>query len=241
MLGELVLKIRIFKSFMTETGKINWKRVIAVILLVTLILSIVYTVVKIIKAPYATTEEYTKIKSDYVLMFLQCMLGLIVMFIPSLVERKFSIDIPNYVEILYFIFLYCAIYLGEVHDFYYRIPNWDNVLHALSGAMLGTLGFSILSILNKSTRIGVYLSRSFLILFSFCFALSIGTVWEIYEYIFDGLFSLNMQKFKLKDGTVLIGRAALSDTMEDLIIDAASALIVILIRVLLIKRDKERE
>ena len=91
-------------------------------------------------------------------MLTQCILGLIVMFIPSIIERRWSIDIPNYMEILYFIFLYCAIYLGEVRNFYYLIPYWDTILHAFSGAMLGALGFTLVSILNDSAKIKIVLS-----------------------------------------------------------------------------------
>ena len=64
-------------------------------------------------------------------------------------------------------------------------------------------------------------------IFAFCFALAVGTIWEIYEFACDGLLSLNMQKFALEDGTLLIGREALQDTMEDLIVDAVSALVVV--------------
>ncbi len=89
-------------------------------------------------APSETSDLVTtKVKSDYALMLLQCVLGIFVMMIPSIVEKKKSIDIPDPIEIIYFIFLYCAIYLGEVHNFYYLIPYWDSILHAFSGAVLG--------------------------------------------------------------------------------------------------------
>ena len=118
------------------------------------------------------------------------------------------INIPNYMYVLYFIFLYCAIYLGEVRNFYFVIPHWDTILHAFSGAMLGALGFSLVSILNGSKRLRLKLSPFFIALFAFCFALAAGSVWEIYEYTFDGLLTLNMQKYALEDGTLLVGRAA---------------------------------
>jgi len=171
-------------------------------------------------------------------MLIQCVLGVVVMMIPSILERKFSINIPNYMYILYFIFLYCAIYLGEVRNFYYVIPHWDTILHSFSGAMLGALGFILVNLLNDIERLDIRLSPFFVALFAFCFALAIGTIWEIYEYLFDGLLSLNMQKFALRDGTLLAGREALSDTMEDLIVDAVSACIVSVIGYFYIKKNK---
>jgi len=217
--------------------KYNWKNIAGWILLITLILSIIYSVVQIVRSPAEPHgDEYEKLKSDYVLMLTQCILGLIVMFIPSIIERRWSIDIPNYMEILYFIFLYCAIYLGEVRNFYYLIPYWDTILHAFSGTMLGALGFTLVSILNDSAKIKIVLSPFFVSLFSFSFALASGAIWEIYEYAFDGFLSLNMQKFALEDGTLLIGRAALSDTMQDLIVDAISALAVVTVGHFTIKK-----
>ena len=53
------------------------------------------------------------VKGDYALMLLQCILGLVVMMLPSVIERKWSIGIPNFMYVVYFIFLYCAIYLGR--------------------------------------------------------------------------------------------------------------------------------
>ena len=204
--------------------KRDWKKIIGNILFITLLLSIIYTIIRIVISPSGTGTGHDKVKSDYVLMLLQCILGLIVMMIPSAIERKFCIDIPNRMEVIYFIFLYCAIYLGEVRNFYYIIPHWDTILHAFSGAMLGALGFSLVIILNDAEKVKFDLSPFFISLFAFCFALAMGAIWEIYEFTFDGLLSLNMQKFALADGTNLIGHDALRDTMKDIIVDALSAL-----------------
>ena len=172
-------------------------------------------------------------------MLLQCTLGIVVMFLPSFVQKKFSIEIPDYMTIMYFIFLYCAIYLGEVHSFYYLIPRWDNILHAFSGAMLGALGLILVNILNNSENISVKLSPFFVALFAFCFALAAGALWEVYEFAGDGLFGLNMQKFTTADGIVLIGHEALFDTMMDIIIDASAALIVSIFGYISLKKHKK--
>ena len=222
------------------THKLDWKKIVGTFLLITLVLSLMYSIYKIIDAPseHMAVDESTRVKSDYVLMLVQCILGLVVMAVPSFIEKKWMISIPNYMYILYFVFLYCAIYLGEVRNFYFVIPHWDTVLHAFSGAMLGALGFSLVSTLNGSKRLKLNLSPFFVALFAFCFALAAGTIWEIYEYTFDGLLSLNMQKFALEDGSLLVGRAALADTMKDLIVDALSALIISIIGFFTIKKDK---
>jgi len=208
--------------------KWNWKKITGLILFITLIGSTIYNITMLFLSPAGVsgTEIYTRVKSDYALMLINCVLGLAVMMLPTLIERKLSINIPNYMYVFYFIFLYCAIYLGEVRSFYYLIPHWDTILHAFSGAMLGALGFSLISILNNTERVQVELSPFFISLFAFCFALSVGALWEIYEYTVDSFLSINMQRYMLRDGTQLIGHDALTDTMKDLIADAVSALVI---------------
>ena len=104
--------------------------------------------------------------------------------------------------------------------------------------MIGALGFSIVTLLNNTEEVPMNLSPLFVALFSFCFAVTLGVVWEFYEFTFDGLLGLNMQKFALEDGTQLIGRAALTDTMIDLFVDAVGALIISIIGYISLKYNK---
>lgn len=192
--------------------------------LIAFIVSIIYSICMIVYAPSEEVNTLFRQKSDYVLMLLQCILGIVAMNLPSFINKKFHVTIPNNTIIAYLIFLYAAIVLGEVRSFYYRFQYWDSVLHAFSAGMLGSLGFDIVNVLNKSKETKINLSPFFVALFAFCFAVSIGVLWEIYEFSFDGILHLNMQKFRLEDGTNLIGREALKDTMDDLIIDCLGAL-----------------
>jgi uncharacterized membrane protein YjdF len=70
----------------------------------------------------------------------------------------------------------------------------------------------------------VELNPLFTAIFAFCFSMTLGVFWEFYEYFVDGMLGLNMQRFLQEDGTALIGREALCDTMQDLITDAIGAL-----------------
>ena len=216
---------------MTHTEKI------ARILFVSLILCAVYSFVRIFTAPEVPANGYMHGQSDYVLMFIQCLLGLVVLSLPSILQRKLHMTIPNFIYIMYYIFLDCAIILGEVMNFYYVIPHWDIILHFFSGAMLGALGFILVSQLNDSEKIRVSLSPAFIALFAFCFALSCGAVWEVYEFVFDGVLGLNMQKFITASGETLTGHLALRDTMTDLIVDAAAAALIACIGYARLKAD----
>ncbi len=178
-------------------------------------------------------------RADYTLMLVQCMLGVAVIHIPSLLAKKFKFEIPTVLYILYIVFLYCAIFLGEVRSFYYRVPNWDTILHAMSSVMTGFFGLMVVYILNRSEKLVLNMSPFFVTLFAFSFSVTIGTLWEIYEFAFDGLLGLNMQRIHTETGEYLIGRAALSDTMKDIIVDTLGALVASVIGYFSIKHEKK--
>ncbi len=212
---------------MKTKHKLKAKDIVAIILAVTLVLSIGYSIYGIVTSPLTGGSEAEYVRSDYVLMLLECIVGLIVMFLPTFLKRKWTLPIPDYMYILYFVFLYCGIYLGEVRNFFYVVPHWDIYLHVFSGGMLGCLGFLIVRQLNQANRVAVNLGPVFVCLFSLCFAVTIGVLWEVYEYLADSILLTNMQKFRLADGTVLTGHDALSDTMTDLMVDFAGAFIAV--------------
>lgn len=220
--------------------KINWKKGLNYFVMLSLIFSIVYIVIAMTVAPSVANpnEPFVRIKSDYVLMLLQCIVGVFAMLLPGLLRKKINLEIPSYMMILYTVFLYCAIYLGEVRSFYYTVPHWDTILHAFSGAMFGALGFSFINFLNKTEQVPMNLSPMFVVVFAFCFAITLGVIWEFYEFMADGLLGTNMQKFGLEDGTGFIGRAALKDTMKDLIVDAIGAMIMSIIGYISLKYKK---
>lgn len=140
---------------------------------------------------------------------------LVVMMLPSIIEKSLNLDIPSEFEIILILFIYCAMFLGEMRQFYDRVWWWDNMLHGFSGLILGNIGFLIVSYLNRSTRTKatMRLSPVFVSFFSFCFAVAMGALWEIYEFFMDQVFGFNMQ------------RGSLVDTMTDLILDTIGAAI----------------
>ena len=160
------------------------------------------------------------------------------MLLPSFLIHRINLKIPSFMLIMYAVFLYCAIYLGEVRNFYYNVPHWDTILHTFSGAGLGALGFSIVTLLNKSENITFTLSPGFVALFAFCFAVSLGVIWEFYEFGMDCFLNTNMQKYALETGELLIGQESTKDTMKDLIVDSAGAFIISTIGYISLKYDK---
>ena len=103
--------------------KFNWEKILSYFVIITLISTIVFLIFAINKAPTTANpnEPFVRIKSDYALMLSQCILGVIAMLLPGLLQKKLRINIPSNMLILYTIFLYAAIYLGEVKSFYYNV------------------------------------------------------------------------------------------------------------------------
>lgn len=151
-------------------------------------------------------------------------LCLLLMFLPSMVMRKMYIELPVEFEFFIVFFVFAAIFLGEVHQYFTKLWWWDVVLHIGSGLALGLAGFIILFSLYQGKKIAA--SPSTLAIFSFCFALAMGALWEIFEFTMDSNFGLNMQK------------SGLVDTMWDLIIDACGALVVAVSGFIYLKRGK---
>ena len=207
--------------------KINWGKVISTTVLISFVAPISFLVFKI----FTTTNEVNidstdRVKSDYVLMLIQCLLGIVGMILPGVASKRLKLEIPNNMYYVYVIFLYAAIFLGEIGNFYYSVPYWDTILHTVSGAMIGCIGFSIVSLLNDREFFHLNLTPFFIAFFAFCFSMMLGTIWEVYEYTSDGILGTNMQKYKLESGYELTGRQSLQDTMEDLIVDEIGAFVI---------------
>ena len=174
--------------------------------------------------------------SDLTLSLIQCVLGATALHIPMAAQKLFRLKIPNALSICFYAFVLCGTVLGEMFSLYYAVPIWDSLLHLGSGIMAGILGsLLVVQWLQKKGYDGL-LSPVFVAVVAICFALCIGVAWEIYEFAGDTLLGLNMQKCLLQDGTELIGKAAIADTMKDLIVDTAGAVIAALCSAISLKK-----
>lgn len=219
---------------MTKKEKVKFFLYIFIVL--SLFVSLIYEIEEYFHAPGTdVTDSSVRTKADCLLSIIMIVGVSIAMCIPLVLRHNFHLYIPYTLEIMFLIFFYCAVYLGEVRSFYYLVPHWDDYLHSASAIMLAIVGFSVVYLLNKSEIVD--LSPFFIALFAFLFAFSIGAAWEIYEFICDDLFNVNAQKFMTDDGVLLVGHAALVDTMKDLMVDFGGALITSLIGYIAMKKN----
>ena len=130
---------------------------------------------------------------DYESFFL-CLLTLILLLLPTIVERALMVDLPNTLEIIIMLFIFAAEILGEIRSFYTTFYGWDTMLHTLNGFLCAAIGFALVDMLNRNEKFSLTLSPTYMALVAFCFSMTIGVLWEFFECIMDQLFLLDMQK-----------------------------------------------
>lgn len=123
-----------------------------------------------------------------------CGLALALFCVPVFLEKHLFIDIPPVMEGIIYCFIFAAEILGEINSFYTRIPGWDTMLHTLNGFLMAAVGFSLVDLFNRSERMTFKLSPFFLAVVAFCFSMTIGVLWEFFEFGVDYFLGTDMQK-----------------------------------------------
>lgn len=169
---------------------------------------------------------------------------------PLLVEKLFHCRMATWLYV-FCIFYALGSLLGHGYDFYYIIPWWDMLLHMCGGVVFAVLGVFLAGVLNGGAPCSVLLTA----VFALCFSLAISVIWEFFEYAMDTFFAMDMQNdsivtaihsYTLGGGmgevvsipeitsTVVDGVTlpvegyldlGLHDTMDDMLIEAAGALV----------------
>ena len=132
------------------------------------------------------------VRGDWNNAFL-CGLSLLLFTIPSFVEERFKIALPSVLESIIYIFIFAAEICGEINNFYGNIPHWDTILHTINGFLAAGIGFSLIDLLNENNK-NINLSPVFVAIVAFCFSMTIGVLWEFFEYGADTYFRYDMQK-----------------------------------------------
>lgn len=123
-----------------------------------------------------------------------CGLTLVLFVLPVIVEKKMNLEVPDALQIIILLFIYSAEILGEINEFYIVIPHWDTILHTLNGFLCAAVGFSTIDILNQKEFFHATMSPIFVALVAFCFSMTIGVMWEFFEFGTDQFLKYDMQK-----------------------------------------------
>ena len=165
------------------------------------------------------------LRGNYESVFL-CALSLALLILPSILQKRLYITLPSTLEIVILLFIFAAEILGELASFYVRVPNWDTMLHTVNGFLCAAVGFALVDMINRNERFSLKLSPVYLAIVAFCFSMTVGVLWEFFEFAADRFLGLDMQK-----DTVLsaIGSVALDPTMSNKVVrvkDIADVIIV---------------
>ena len=123
-----------------------------------------------------------------------CVLTLFLFVLPSIASSILKITLPSVLEIIILLFIFSAEILGELNSFYIRIPHWDTMLHTINGFCCAAVGFALVDMLNRNKKFSLKLSPLYLAIAAFCFSMTIGVLWEVFEYSADTFFGKDMQK-----------------------------------------------
>ena len=160
----------------------------------------------------------------------------------SIIEKQQKINIPDIIQIFVIIFIYAGIFLSVRFRLYYTYWWWDDLLHGLSGIIIGFIGFIVVYKINNNYSMNI--SPLLVAIFSFTFAVTIGVIWEIFEFTVDTIFQTAMQKWDLPETEVMMGKpyqgSGLRDTMSDLILNSIGALFTSFITYFMYKFRKEK-
>ena len=133
------------------------------------------------------------LRGEYESAFI-CLLVLILFILPFFIQQNFGIQLPTTLEIIILLFIFAAEILGELEGYFITYPDWDTMLHTTTGFLCAATGFALIDILNRNSRIKFHLSPIYVALAAFCFSMTVGVLWEFFEFGMDRLFHLDMQK-----------------------------------------------
>ena len=212
------------------------KKITAICYITTRILVVIILGFAIYQMVVENNYEYD---SRNAFIAIQSVLFLAYSFIPMIIEKRWKVEIPESMEILFIIFCIGSLLIGEIVGFYRINSWWDGVMHFMSGSLIAIFSFSLINLLNKNIKIYQILNPFFMVLFAFCFALTLAVIWEIIEFTIDSITQSDMQRYKDSlPGVPFIGQEALRDTMYDFILGGLGALIVCIIEFFNLKYSK---
>lgn len=123
-----------------------------------------------------------------------CLLVLVLFLIPAFIEKNLGISLPSGLQILILLHIFATEILGELACYYVHYPNWDTIMHTVWVFLCAAIGYSMVDILNRGDKFKFNLSPAYMALAAFCFSMTIGVLWEFFEFGMDRIFLLDMQK-----------------------------------------------
>jgi uncharacterized membrane protein YjdF len=139
------------------------------------------------------------------------LLGLVIAFLPDILRRYSKLILPFTYEVALILFVFMSLVAGEYFNIYGKLLWWDDMLHFISGLVVGYIGLLALHIDDRKKK--AVSGPWFAAVFVFSLVVMSAAVWEIFEFSVDQFVGGHMQY-------------GLVDTMMDIIDATAGALII---------------
>ncbi len=152
-----------------------------------------FTVYVILRLFVIASLVVSILRADFESAFV-CALSLVLFLVPSFLEKSLNINLPSVLEIIILLFIFSAEILGEINAYYVKVTNWDTMLHTINGFLCAAVGFALIDIMNRNDKFKFQLSPLYVAIVAFCFSMTIGVLWEFFEFGMDMFFNMDMQK-----------------------------------------------
>ena len=196
-------------------------------------------------AGFAAGEAFD---GSYFNVMLTALISLAITFVPDFVANKDIMVMPMGLQALFSVFTFCAMFLGEILDFYTRFSWWDTMLHFTSGVMFSLIGYMLFMSFNRDSGIRRQFNPAIVVMFTLCFSITCGAIWEIFEFGADSLLGMNMQRWQsvipndqwgAMQNVSNFSNPGLVNTMKDIISDTLGSVLSIFIILPLARHNNE--
>ena len=229
MLNEKKIRNRFFKA-------------IRVLLLLSVLVHLGFILFVVLSGKASPGVDVQELLTEHMGFIFWALITFALSFGSDYIEKRERIDIPDILEVIIVIFIFCAVFLSARFNLYYRFFWWDDLLHTFSGLIIGFIGVLVIYRINRNYSMDI--SPFFVALFSFTFAVTLGVLWEIFEFSLDTFMGSAHQKWDLPETERIIGKpyqgSGLRDTMSDLIVDSIGALIASVTLFFMYRNRKEK-
>lgn len=150
----------------------------------------VYFVLRLIVIGFAV---FSIVRGQWENLF-TCFLTLVLLLVPAFVSKNFKVNLPSPLEVIVLLFVFAAQILGEIQCYYIKYPLWDTMLHTVNGFIFAAVGFALVDVLNRNDKIKFTLRPVYMAIVAFCFSMTVGVLWEFFEYFADYFLHTDMQK-----------------------------------------------
>ena len=182
----------------------------------------------------ANGPEPLSFEGGYFVTVLVSLISLAITFVPDFIANNDIMVMPIGLQACFSVFTFLAMFLGEILNFYERFAWWDTMLHFTSGFMFSMIGYLLFLSFSRDAAVRRQFNPVIIVIFTVCFSIACGAVWEIFEFTADSLLGINMQRWQSAMGgeqwsalqnASNMSNPGLVDTMKDMICDTLGSLL----------------